>query len=49
MSYCHGCGAEGMTDFAETFRYMDEGVKNSDEIEAHSGTRFGGLGSLIAS
>lgn len=38
-----------MTDFAETFRYIDEGVKNSDEIEAHSGTRFGGLGSLIAS
>jgi hypothetical protein len=33
-----------MTHFAETFRYMLEGVKNSADIDENIGTRFGGLG-----
>lgn len=35
-----------VTDCAEIFRYMDEGVRNSEDMEAHNGTRLGGLGKL---
>ena len=31
---------------AETFRYMEDGVRNSAEIEALMGTRFGGFESF---
>jgi hypothetical protein len=36
------------THFAEIFRYMLDGVKNSAGIEEKTGTRFGGLGDLTA-
>jgi hypothetical protein len=36
------------THFAEIFRYMLDGVKNSADIEENTGTRFGGLGELTA-
>jgi hypothetical protein len=39
---------ESRTHFAETLRYMLEGVKNSAGIEENTGTRFGGFGDLIA-
>jgi len=35
-------------DFADIFRYMLDGVKNSAGIEEKTGTRFGGLGDLTA-
>lgn len=36
------------THFADIFRYMLDGVKNSAGIEEKTGTRFGGLGDLTA-
>lgn len=36
------------TYFAEIFRYMLDGVRNSAGIEENTGTRFGGLGDLTA-
>lgn len=30
------------TYFALIFKYIAEGVRNSDDTEAHNGTRFGG-------
>lgn len=30
------------TDLAEILRYIEAGVRNSEDIEAHSGTRLGG-------
>jgi hypothetical protein len=39
---------ESRTHFAETLRYMLDGVKNSAGIEEKTGTRFGGFGDLIA-
>lgn len=35
------------THFAEIFRYMLDGVRNSAGIEEYTGTRFGGLGELV--
>jgi len=37
-----------MTHFAETFRYILDGVKNSADIDDNIGTRFGGLGEFTA-
>ena len=37
-----------MTDFADILRYIEDGVRNSEEMEAQIGTRLGGFGSLIA-
>ena len=34
------------THIAEIFRYAVSGVRKSDGIVAHKGTRFGGLGDL---
>ena len=31
-----------LTHLSATFKYMADGVRNSDEIDAQSGTRFGG-------
>jgi hypothetical protein len=39
---------ESGTHFAETLRYMLEGVRNSAEMEEKTGTRLGGLGDLAA-
>jgi hypothetical protein len=36
------------THFADIFRYILDGVKNSAGIEEKTGTRFGGLGDLTA-
>lgn len=38
--------AERLTNCADIFRYIEEGVRNSEDIEAHRGTRLGGLGSF---
>lgn len=35
-----------MTHFADTFRYILDGVRNSADIEEKMGTRLGGLGAL---
>ncbi len=37
-----------MTHFADSFRYMLEGVRNSAGMVAKIGTRLGGFGDLIA-
>lgn len=39
---------ESRTHFAETFRYMLDGVRNSAEMEEKTGTRLGGFGELTA-
>jgi hypothetical protein len=39
---------ESGTHFAETLRYMLDGVRNSAGIEEKTGTRFGGLDALAA-
>jgi hypothetical protein len=39
---------ESRTHFAETLRYMLDGVRNSAGIEEKTGTRFGGLGDVAA-
>lgn len=39
---------ESRTHFADILRYMLEGVRNSAGIDEKTGTRFGGLGDLIA-
>lgn len=37
-----------MTHFAETFKYMLDGVKNSAGTDENIGTRFGGFGDITA-
>ena len=39
---------ESRTHFAETLRYMLDGVRNSAEMEEKTGTRLGGFGELAA-
>jgi hypothetical protein len=39
---------ESRTHFAETLRYMLDGVKNSAGMDEKTGTRLGGLGELTA-
>jgi hypothetical protein len=39
---------ESDTHFAETLRYMLDGVRNSAGMEEKTGTRFGGLGDVTA-
>lgn len=42
--FCPG----GMTHCAATFKYMDPGVRNSEERGVQTGTRFGGFAPLTA-